>query len=95
VTAIESADLSRMQPYMNLSGDSGIVEYKNQPDFIIVRFRKGDLYVYTSERVGRYHVEQMKRLAVAGKGLSTYISQHREVWSGYVKYDPKIHGDLE
>jgi len=37
----------------------------------------------------------MKRLAVSGKGLSTYISQHRDVRYGYVKYDPKIHGELE
>jgi len=35
-----------MQPYLNVSGDSGIVEYENRPDSIIVRFRKGDLYVY-------------------------------------------------
>jgi hypothetical protein len=84
-----------MQPYLNLSGNSGVVEYQNRPDSIIVRFRKGELHVYTFERVGRHHVEQMKLLAVAGKGLSTYISQHRDVWSGSVKYDPKIHGDLE
>jgi hypothetical protein len=85
----------RMQPYLNLSGDSGIVEFKNQPDFIIVRFHQHDPYVYSSERVGRQHVERMKRLAVAGKGLSTYISQNRDVWSGYVNYDPNIHGDLD
>jgi len=84
-----------MRPYLNRSGNSGIVEYENRPDVIIVRFHDGNLYVYTSERVGRHHVEQMKRLALAGKGLSSYISQHRDVWHGYVEYDPKIHGDLE
>jgi hypothetical protein len=84
-----------MQPYLNLSGDSGIVEFKTQPDFIIVRFHNGNLYVYMSERVGRHHVERMKRLAVTGKGLSAYISQNRDVWSGYVDYDPNTHGDLD
>ena len=84
-----------MQPYLNSRGDSGVVEFKNQPDFIIIRFRRGELYVYESEKIGRHHVEQMKRLEVAGKGLSTYISQHRDVWNGYVRYDPLIHGDLE
>lgn len=83
-----------MQPYLNLSGDSGVVEYENRPNFIVVRFRNGDLYVYMSERVGRRHVEQMKRLAVVGKGLSAYISQHRDVRNGYVRYDPIIHGGL-
>jgi hypothetical protein len=84
-----------VQPYQNLSGNSGIVEFKNQPDFIIVRFARGDLYVYMSEILGRRHVEEMKRLAVAGKGLSTYITQHRDVFNGYVRYDPAVHGDLD
>ena len=84
-----------VQPYQNLSGNSGVVEFKNQLDFIIVRFRDGDLYAYTAERVGRDHVEEMKRLAIAGEGLSTYITQHRDVWNGYVRYDPVVHGDLD
>jgi hypothetical protein len=89
------ASHASVQPYQNLSGNSGIVEFKNQPDFIIVRFDRGDLYVYMSERLGRRHVEEMKRLAVAGQGLSSYITQHREVWNGYVRYDPAVHGDLD
>jgi hypothetical protein len=84
-----------MQRYRNLSGNSGVVEFKIQPGFVIVRFDRGDLYVYMSERVGGHHVEEMKRLAVAGKGLSTYITQHRDVWNGYVRYDPAVHGDLD
>jgi hypothetical protein len=79
-----------VQRYQNLSGNSGVVEFKNQPDFIIVRFDGGDLYVYMSEKLGRRHVEEMKRLAVAGKGLSTYITQHRDVFNGYVRYDPAV-----
>jgi hypothetical protein len=84
-----------MQPYPDRSGNSGVVEFKNRPDFIIVRFRGGDLYVYTAERVGRDHVEEMKRLAVTGIGLSTYINQHPEVRKGHVRYDPNVHGDLD
>jgi hypothetical protein len=84
-----------MQPYLNGTGDSGVVEFKNQPDFIIVRFRNGDLYVYMSDKIGRHHLEQMKRLAIAGRGLSTYISQHRDVRQGWVKYDPMLHGNLD
>jgi hypothetical protein len=84
-----------VQPYLDRGGNSGVVEFKNLPDFIIVRFGGGDLYVYTAERIGRDHVEEMKRLAVTGRGLSTYINQHHEVRKGYVRYDPIVHGDLD
>jgi hypothetical protein len=89
------ASPASVQPYQNLSGNSGIVEFKNRPDFIIVRFSDGDLYVYNAERIGRDRVEKMKNLAVAGRGLSTYINQHPEVRQGYVQYEPDIHGDLD
>ncbi|HEY4162304.1 MAG TPA: hypothetical protein VGM59_04520 [Dongiaceae bacterium] len=64
-----------MKPYRNLSGDSGVTHYEIGSDFIAVRFRKGDKYLYNYRRPGRYEVEEMKRLAVAGQGLSTFISQ--------------------
>jgi hypothetical protein len=66
----------RMAPYRNLSGDSGVTHYEAGPDFIVIRFRKGDRYLYNHEKPGREAVETMKRLAVAGRGLSTFISQH-------------------
>jgi len=75
-----------MLPYGNQSGDSGVREYALGADFIAVRFaRKRELYLYAAARVGRHHVDRMKRLAVAGKGLSTYISQNRDVRNGYLK----------
>jgi len=74
-----------MRPYLNLSGNSGVREYEPGPDFIRVQFHSGDLYLYTYESAGRDNVEEMKRLAVAGKGLSTFISQHREVRNGYMR----------
>jgi hypothetical protein len=84
-----------VQPYLDRSHNSGVVEFKNGLDFIIVRFRSGDLYVYSVERVGRDHVEEMKRLAVSGRGLSSYINQHPDVRKGDVRYDPIVHGDLD
>ena len=74
-----------MRPYANLSGDSGILAYEPGPTFIRVQFRSGAPYVYTYESVGRDNVERMKELAVAGRGLGTFISQHREVRYGYVR----------
>ncbi len=66
-----------MTPYGNLSGDSGVVAYETGDDFIKVQFRHSPkLYVYDSGRPGSSHVNQMQRLAAAGRGLSTYISQH-------------------
>jgi len=74
-----------MRPYRNLGGNSGVVEWDEGPDSISVRFRSGDVYVYSYESAGRRHVEEMKRLAHLGRGLSAYISQHLGVKNGYVK----------
>ena len=65
-----------MQPYRNFSGDSGISEYEVGPDYIRVRFAGPAIYVYDHVRPGQHHVNQMKQLAAAGRGLATYISQH-------------------
>ena len=65
-----------MQRYLNLSGNSGVTAYEIGVDYILVQFRKGKLYRYSHACAGRHHVEYMKTLAVAGRGLGTYISQH-------------------
>jgi hypothetical protein len=62
--------------YLNLSGDSGVTAYELGVDYIVIRFRSGGPYRYSYARAGQHHVERMKSLAVAGRGLSTYISQH-------------------
>ena len=73
-----------MRPYLNLSGGSGVRAYDLGPDFIEVQFHDREKpYRYASERVGRENVEQMKKLAVTGRGLSTFINQHPEVKNGY------------
>ena len=65
-----------MQRYTNLSGDSGVTAYEIGADYIVVQFRTGTPYRYSYAGAGQHHVERMKKLAVAGRGLSTYISQH-------------------
>jgi hypothetical protein len=63
-------------PYSKLSGDSGVVAYDIGDDFIKIQFRHNrKVYVYDSAKPGWSHVQQMQRLATAGRGLSTYISQ--------------------
>jgi hypothetical protein len=70
---------SGMKLYGNESGDSGVVGYKFDDDSISVRFHDGYVYRYSIERIGREHLEKMKRLAEAGKGLASYINHHPEI----------------
>jgi hypothetical protein len=65
-----------VQRYWNLSGDSGVTAYEIGGDYILIEFRTGRVYRYSHAMAGQNHVEHMKELAVAGRGLSTYISQH-------------------
>jgi hypothetical protein len=65
-----------MERYQNLSADSGVDGYECGPGWIKVRFRNGPTYVYDSVKPGAEHVARMQELARAGRGLSTYISQH-------------------
>ena len=74
-----------MEPYKKLSGNSGVESFEIGPDFIRVQFHGKPPYLYTDQSVGHENVEQMKHLARAGKGLSTFISQHPQVRDGYVR----------
>jgi len=67
-----------MKRYGNRSGDSGVEAYRITATSIFVKFRNRDEpYEYRSTgRAGPQKVARMKRLAEAGQGLSTYISQH-------------------
>lgn len=69
-----------MRPIMKQYGiahdDQGVAAYEIGDDFIRIQFVDGSVYVYDAVRPGRYHVEQMKILAEAGKGLTTYINRH-------------------
>jgi hypothetical protein len=70
-----------MEIYKNLSKVSGVKAYELGSDSITVEFGDGDVYRYTYQSAGRENVEQMKKLAVAGKGLNGFIS--REVKERY------------
>jgi hypothetical protein len=77
-----------MERYRNRSGDSGVDAYEIGDDFIKVRFRSGVVYWYTEGSVGAGHLAALKRLALRGRGLGTYISQHRDVSNGYARKEP-------
>ena len=65
-----------MTPYGNSTGGSGVIAYEIHDDAIHIQFKHGPIYVYNDVAPGREHVEEIKRLALAGQGLSTYISKH-------------------
>jgi len=73
-----------MKRYSNASGDSGISHYEVGADYIRLRFSGSrKIYEYNYRLTGSKHIEQMKDLAEAGSGLSTYIAQHAEVRDNY------------
>ena len=65
-----------MQRYKNQSGKSAIRAYEIYEKSIVIEFRYAGKYLYNYDQPGPEHVEEMKRLAVEGKGLSTYITQN-------------------
>lgn len=65
-----------MKRYANLHGDSGVVGYALLPGAIAVEFRSGAVYLYTADSAGPGRLARMRKLAAAGRGLSTYISRH-------------------
>lgn len=65
-----------MRRYLRLSGESGVVAYAIHPESIDVEFVDGRVYTYSYASADRERIEQMKLLAKAGHGLSTYISKY-------------------
>jgi hypothetical protein len=65
-----------MQRYGNQSRESGVVAYDIDAGQIIVQFRNGERYLYTEDSAGAANIAKMQELARAGRGLSTFISQH-------------------
>jgi hypothetical protein len=62
--------------YKNLNGSSGVSAYAIGNGYIRVMFKNGTVYQYSTMRAGSYHVDNMQSLAIAGKGLNTYINKY-------------------
>ena len=65
-----------MPRYANHSGQSGVIAYRLGKDAITVVFANGVRYRYTVDSAGAGNLARMRELAEAGRGLSTFISQH-------------------
>jgi hypothetical protein len=68
--------MTPMQRYGNQSRESGVVAYDIDAGRIVVQFRNGDRYLYTEDSAGAANIATMQELARAGRGLSSFISQH-------------------
>ena len=67
-----------MTPYKNLSGNSSVVGYEIEDEAITVWFEDSkNAFRYSYEgKAGKKHVDNLKKLAEFGDGLSTYINFH-------------------
>ncbi len=72
-----------VQPYHNRSGKSGVTGYELRDRSIVVWFGNGRGYEYDAAQPGPEQVSRMQELALAGRGLATYIS--REVRGAYAR----------
>jgi hypothetical protein len=64
-----------MQRYSNLGGDSNVNSFEIAPDSITVEFNGGATYLYTVASTGAAEISEMKRLALNGQGLNSYIGR--------------------
>ena len=65
-----------MKKYINANGNAGIIAYESGSDFIKIKFRDGETYLYNYKNPGKLCVEKMKMLAEKGNGLTTFINKN-------------------
>ena len=64
-------------PYKNRNPKAGVSSYEIIDDAIILEFADATFrYVYNATKPGAEHIDAMKRLALSGNGLTTYVNQH-------------------
>lgn len=62
-----------MKKYKNLSGKSTVAAFEIAKDYMKIGFTSHEVYRYSNQSVGGDNLKQMKTLALAGKGLGTFI----------------------
>lgn len=65
-----------MNHYQNKGGDSNIAAFEIGSDFIKVKFNDNSVYLYTYASAGQQNIEEMKRLAIQGQGLNSFINKN-------------------
>jgi hypothetical protein len=59
--------------YKNLSGKSTVSKFEVKKDAITIRFTDHSVLRYTNQSADPANISKMKTLALAGKGLGTFI----------------------
>jgi hypothetical protein len=62
-----------MLKYKNLSKDSKVAKYHIEKDSLTIRFANHSVYLYSNQSADPVNISKMKTLALAGKGLGTFI----------------------
>ncbi|GLH71307.1 hypothetical protein GETHPA_28400 [Geothrix rubra] len=65
-----------MRRYGDPAGDSRIRAFEFSADGITVEFQDGAIYRYDHANTGLANIQQMKQLALSGKGLNRYIDRY-------------------
>jgi hypothetical protein len=66
-----------MEKYRNIGGGSGVFAYENGAEYIKVKFSETNkIYTYSYQKAGENHVKNMKKLAIDGRGLNSYINKY-------------------
>ncbi len=73
---IQNTSHTTMERYIDPSDNSGVSGYEIGLDSITVQFKDGGIYRYDYVSAGRENIEKMKRLALRGVGLNTFINQN-------------------
>lgn len=63
-----------MEKYKNTSGSSGVDSYRIETESITVRFKDGAMYKWTNQSAGSANIDHMKKLALQGSGLNSFIN---------------------
>jgi len=68
-------------PYKARNPSAGVLNYEliddgSQTGAIVLEFADQKRYLYNADRPGPEHVAAMRRLALSGDGLTTYVNQH-------------------
>jgi hypothetical protein len=72
--------------YLNLSKVSKVAAYELKKDAVTIRFTNHTVYRYTNQSADPKNIREMKTLAIAGKGLGTFIEANlKERYSRKVK----------
>lgn len=61
--------------YANIGGNSSVRGYDHGEDWMVVMFSDGSRYLYTLKSTDRETLDYMRRLAMTGKGLNSYITR--------------------